>query len=263
MKTNYHTHTYRCNHAKGRDEEYVLAAIENGYTVLGFSDHTPWPYRNQDFIPRIRMRLEEFQDYLESIHFLKEKYKDQIEIVVGVEAEYFKEYMGWLEKQLNQGVIDYAIFGNHYGQSDEYTGRGDYFGNCLHTKEGLELYCDTMIQGIETGLFHYIAHPDLFCRTDGSFDAHCKDISKKICQKAKEYNCLLELNVSGFTFAQHHGTPGYPHPEFWKIAKEVGNRVILGMDAHSPQALATDEFRNTGVHLAERLGLELVDHFEF
>ena len=30
-KTNYHMHTYRCMHASGTDEEYVLSAIKNGY----------------------------------------------------------------------------------------------------------------------------------------------------------------------------------------------------------------------------------------
>ena len=88
IKCNYHTHTKRCNHAVGEDEEYVLSAIENGYKVLGFADHTPWKY-NSDYTPRIRMKLEEFEDYYKSIKALKEKYKDQIEILIGVEAEYF------------------------------------------------------------------------------------------------------------------------------------------------------------------------------
>lgn len=28
MKTNYHTHTTRCHHATGSDEDYVLSAIK-------------------------------------------------------------------------------------------------------------------------------------------------------------------------------------------------------------------------------------------
>ena len=44
MKTNYHTHTTRCMHATGSDEDYVLSAIKGGYQELGFSDHTPWKY---------------------------------------------------------------------------------------------------------------------------------------------------------------------------------------------------------------------------
>ena len=49
MKTNYHTHTTRCHHATGSDEEFVLSAIKGGYQELGFSDHTPWKYHT-DYI---------------------------------------------------------------------------------------------------------------------------------------------------------------------------------------------------------------------
>ena len=52
-KTNYHTHTKRCMHACGKDEEYVLAAIANGYEELGFSDHTPWKY-DTDYVAHMR-----------------------------------------------------------------------------------------------------------------------------------------------------------------------------------------------------------------
>ena len=41
---NYHTHTYRCHHAIGKEEDYILNAIKAGYTELGFSDHAPWHY---------------------------------------------------------------------------------------------------------------------------------------------------------------------------------------------------------------------------
>jgi histidinol-phosphatase (PHP family) len=80
MKTNYHTHTYRCNHAKGLDEEYVLAAIKNGYDELGFADHSPWAY-DSDFVSRIRMPMSAFKEYCDSVKALKEKYKDQINIL--------------------------------------------------------------------------------------------------------------------------------------------------------------------------------------
>ena len=47
MIVNYHTHTTRCNHASGTEKEYVEAAIETGLKVLGFSDHTPYPFPDE------------------------------------------------------------------------------------------------------------------------------------------------------------------------------------------------------------------------
>lgn len=42
MLANYHTHTWRCNHAEAGEEDYVLAAIDQGFRILGFADHTPY-----------------------------------------------------------------------------------------------------------------------------------------------------------------------------------------------------------------------------
>lgn len=66
MKTNYHTHTTRCMHATGSDEDYVLSAIKGGYQELGFSDHTPWKYHT-DYVADMRMLPEELPGYVESL----------------------------------------------------------------------------------------------------------------------------------------------------------------------------------------------------
>ena len=44
MDYNYHTHTYRCGHAIGEDEEYIKVSIQNGIKHLGFSDHIPFAF---------------------------------------------------------------------------------------------------------------------------------------------------------------------------------------------------------------------------
>jgi histidinol-phosphatase (PHP family) len=82
IKTNWHTHTFRCGHAKGTDEEYVLAAIKAGVRILGFSDHAAYETPNS----RERMRMEQVDEYASSIRSLKEKYVNQIDIYVGMEC---------------------------------------------------------------------------------------------------------------------------------------------------------------------------------
>ena len=82
-KKNYHTHTARCMHAVGSDEEFILAAIEAGYSLIGFSDHSPWHYHS-DFVSHMRMHESEFDEYYHSIKALKEKYKGQIEVLIAL-----------------------------------------------------------------------------------------------------------------------------------------------------------------------------------
>ena len=46
LTANYHTHTYRCQHAGGTEREYIEKAIEVGIKKLGFSDHVPCPFKD-------------------------------------------------------------------------------------------------------------------------------------------------------------------------------------------------------------------------
>ena len=134
MRTNYHTHTTRCLHATGSDEEFVLSAIKGGYQELGFSDHTPWKYHT-DYVSDIRMTPEELPEYVESLRSLQKKYKDQISIKIGLECEYFPEYIPWLKGVIKEYQLDYIIFGNHHFHTDE---KFPYFGRNTHTVDMLE-----------------------------------------------------------------------------------------------------------------------------
>ena len=92
MKANYHTHTFRCNHAYGTEREYIENAIKEGLQVLGFSDHVPMPYKDGWYSP-IRMKPELLTDYVETLLKLKKEYESQIKILVGFEAEYYSDVL--------------------------------------------------------------------------------------------------------------------------------------------------------------------------
>ncbi|MEG0367550.1 MAG: PHP domain-containing protein, partial [Coprobacillus sp.] len=132
---NYHTHTTRCYHAINNEEDYIKAAISSGYTELGFSDHTPWHY-DSSFHSTMRMEDYRLEDYISTLLKLKEKYKNQISIKIGLECEYFEKYMPWLIQVLKDYPIDYIILGNHFDGSDE---DGVYFGRPLN-KQQLKRY---------------------------------------------------------------------------------------------------------------------------
>ena len=184
-KNNYHTHTTRCYHASGKDEEYVKAAIKAGIKELGFSDHTPWHY-DSSFKASMRMPECQLDDYIESIRYLKEKYKDQISILIGLECEYFERYMPWLEKMLKDKQIDYIILGNHYYETDELH---QYFGSPVN-EYYLKAYVDHCIKAIDTGLYSYIAHPDLVYYDQDS-KLYQEEMSR-LCAYAKEKDIVLD-----------------------------------------------------------------------
>ena len=253
-KVNYHTHTSRCHHAWGTDEEFVLSAIKGGYTELGFSDHSCWKY-DSDFVSHIRMTPEEIDGYCESMLALKEKYKDQIKILIGLECEYFPKYMDWLKDFIKEKKLDYVIFGNHYIDSDEIN---DYNGRVLHDNEKLSRYIDDCIAGMSTGLYSYLCHPDLFMRGRSEFDDFAKKESRRLCEWCKENGVILEYNLEGARMCHLREVSWYPHIEFWKITAEVGNDVIIGIDAHRLESLEDDFYYDNAVKTLTELGMNIV-----
>ncbi len=258
-KTNYHMHTYRCMHASGTDEEYVLSAIKNGYEEIGFSDHSPWKY-DSNFVAHMRMKDSQFHDYYRSVSALKEKYKNQISIKIGLECEYFPKYMPWLKELLKEYHLDYIIFGNHYYKTDE---DRVYFGTACEKDDMLEKYVDEAIEGMKTGLYSYLCHPDLFMRGRRKFDEFSKQQSYRLCQAAKDMDIPLEYNLASAAYNDIMNTTQYPHPEFWKIAAEVGNKTIIGVDAHEPKAMENNKYRDEAISFLEGLGINIIDTIKF
>lgn len=259
---NYHSHTTRCMHAVGTEEEYVLRAIEAGMDVLGFADHTPWPYKS-DFVANMRMRYSELEDYISTVRGLQAKYADQIRIHCGLECEAFPEFYPWLREILADGTVDYLILGNHYDTSDEQD-NGPYFGRCSTPDRALR-YMETTIAGMETGLFMYLAHPDLFLHRYPVFDETAEQVCREICKAAKRLDMLLEYNLLGHkrnANSRSRGYVGYCSEEFWRIAAETGNRAIIGLDAHEPEALDCAGLYAEVREKLDKLGIEVVDSLE-
>ena len=254
MVANYHTHTYRCQHASGKDEDYVKAALEMGLKTLGFSDHSPWKYQSS-FKPRMRMELKDFNDYAQSILNLKEKYKDEIKILLGVEAEYFPEYMEWFKTFKEEYRLDYVIFGNHFYPDDE---NGRYFGRSCDDDDFLKRYVKNCIDGLESGLYTYLAHPDLFMRSRDYFDEACLAASEAICAYAKKHDVILEYNLEGLRNGSYGYELGYPCPDFWKVAQKYNVKAIVGVDAHDPKSLLNEERIAYAYDFLASLGLEVV-----
>ncbi len=250
MIANYHTHTCRCGHAEGTEREYVERALEAGLQILGFSDHTPQDYF--DSTPRnrpIRMMPEELPDYAASVRSLREEYRGRIEILLGVEAEYYPRYFPRLLEMLRENGVEYMILGQHFLGNEV----GEpYAGRPTLDRKLLERYAAQTAEAMETGLFTYFAHPDLI-HYIGSKKTYEQEM-RKLCRKARETNTPLELNLLGVREKRQ-----YPHLAFWQIAAEEGNDVVLGCDAHRPQDAADPGSEAWAATLIERLGLHMLE----
>ena len=233
MKANYHTHTARCGHATGTDEQYVEAAIGQRFDVLGFSDHVPWPYESGFTHRHVRMGIEQLDEYVSSMRALKQMYAGSIELLVGFECEYFPQYMGWLAEMKEEKQLDYLIFGNHYEETDE---GGFYFGNSAKAE-------------------HLRRYP--------VFDENCRAAARDLCQICKQNNLPMEVNLHDrYRLGEANGN-GYPNAEFFEIAYDAGVQIILGLDAHEPQEIADPREYDRAMAETARFGERRLDRLSF
>ncbi len=260
MYVNYHCHTARCGHAEAcSDEAYVLRAMENGFGILGFSDHTPWPYRRADYAPRgTRMAMQTLPEYVRSVRSLQEKYAARIRLYLGLECEYYPDYLPWLHSAAREYALDYLILGNHFPLTDETGVRSFPWAT---TPEEVELYARLTVEGMRTELFSVLAHPDIVLSQYPSFDRACERAGKAVCRAAKALDMPLEYNLYGIdkrARGKLRGV-GYPAPEFWQIAAAEGCKAIVGFDVHRLELLDHPQMADEAKTYLRSLGMRVLD----
>lgn len=255
MKRNFHTHTTRCKHAIGADEQYVQAALENGFDVLGFADHAPWAFAS-DYVSHCRMPAEQWVDYKRSILALKEQYQGQIDIRLGLECEFYGKYFDQLRRLQDDGC-EYFILACHFLFTEE---QFQYIGlTCRDSDDEILRYAEETVKGIRKGLFSYIAHPDLYMMYRDELTPACTEAADMICQAAKEAHMPIEYNLLGLQGELTGHPRGYPNTEFWRYARKWDNDVILGVDAHDPAQLRNNHVWNTALQRLSALDYHLVN----
>lgn len=285
-KINFHTHTYRCGHANGNEKEMVESAIHLGIEDLGIACHVPLPHYRKHLMqslpairsirslcslivafikngPHMRMPYTELEEHLQKIEECQKTYQDQIRIYKGFEAEGLTEYFDYYQSLLDTHKVDYFILGHHF---HKHCIHSDYYGKKNLTKKDIYQYCNDVEKAIETQLFSYVAHPDLFLIGYHDYGIDMQTVARRICEKAKEYNIPLEINAGGMRrgFQNINGEQLYlyPNTHFWKIASEVGNDVILGFDAHDPSDFNEGMYQMM-MNFAKEHHLHVIDQFEF
>ena len=216
MRANYHTHTSRCNHAVGREEDYVKAAIDQGFSVLGFSDHTP-QFFPEGYTSGIRMATEELPNYCRIIRNLRDRHSKEIRIHVGLEVEYYPALFSQLLPALRDQGIEYILLGQHFLGNEQ---NQPYAGAPTADEEILRRYCEQSMEAMQTGAFTYFAHPDLI-QFKGEHEIYRKHM-RRLCQEAKSCGLPLEMNMLGFWAGRN-----YPDMRFWALYDQPRDHCMI------------------------------------
>lgn len=250
----YHTHTPLCRHAEGWPSDYARVAIERGLDELGIADHSPMPEYFDDW----RMHIEEFPGYLDLVAEARAAFP-RLPIRLGMEVDFIAGHEPWIEQLAGMTEWDYLIGSVHY------IAPGWDVDNPKHLSrfeerpvaEIWQLYFTAYEQCIRSGLFDFVAHPDLPKKFGHRPPGDLRPFYEPVITALAETGVAFEINTAGL---RKPVGECYPSLEFLQMARNAGVGLLINSDAHAPQEVGAGF--DTAVALAKQAGYTETLRFE-
>ena len=230
--SSFHTHTFLCKHATGSPVDYVRVANKEGCSALGFSDHCPYPH--DDVWNDCRMDVADVPLYLQMVS--EAKALASFPVFLGFECEWLPEYENWYRDYFRGELnVDYLVFGSHWQTVNNEL----VWAPCWSNISDVFKYIDFTIQGLQTGIYDFLAHPDLFLAFCTHIDSDLLSASSYLIDACVDLNIPIEINGAGSLSSKiiRDGVEetGYPCIAFWELAQEKKATIICNSDAHCKQ----------------------------
>ncbi|WP_078414050.1 histidinol-phosphatase HisJ [Priestia abyssalis] len=254
MKIDGHIHTPFCPHgSKDSLDQYVEQAIQLGFEQISFTEHAPLPRGFTDPTPfkDSAITLQEMERYLLEIRGVKERFRKDLNIQVGLEVDYIEGFEEETRKFLDEygPHLDDSILSVHFLKKDltyyclDYS--DDVFGQMIECFSSVgnvyEAYFDTVLSSIESDLGKYkpkrIGHITLVHKFQRRFP--CSEDFKApmihILERISDLNLQLDYNAAGLFKPLCQET----YPPQWVVeeAKKKKIPLIYGSDAHCAKDL--------------------------
>jgi len=246
-KFDLHTHHDRCGHARGKIRDYIEAAIDKGLNIIGIADHSPYFTSDEDQpYPHIAMGKSQFPEYVNEVLQLKQLYSGKIEVLLGVESDFFPEQADIYRSCFDRYPFDYIIGSVHHVdginifKKDRWDGLTEQ--ERIRTKE---TYYRLIEHSARSGMFQVLGHIDAmkgFYPSFSSIQTKAVELTLKVIG---ECDIAIEINTSGKT---KNVGGWYPSDDILELARHYGVKVTFGSDAHDPDRVG-DEFELVQRHL--------------
>ena len=238
IRQNLHTHCTYCD-GKNTLEEMVLAAIDKGFSSLGFSSHC---FSNLSYDECGIKTAADYEAYLSEVEALKQKYKNQISIYRGIELE------SRIKDELYPNPdprLDYSIGSIHWFYLDSRHWEVDYKAEILlQAKEAfggfrplIESYYNEVIEFAKHSSYSITGHIDLVTKFSelNSFgfenESWYRDVALSAAESVVKCGKLVEVNTGAIS--RGYRTTPYPAPFILKRLAELNAPIIVTTDCHS------------------------------
>lgn len=237
-------------------EENIKAAIKNNIKIMAFTDHM------DNFCQNDRDISFDLEKYFSTIYKFKEKYKNQIKILAGVEVGLAYENADKINQFIDENPFDFIIGSIHAVEfKDIWSNRKIIEEN---PKYYFRKYYQYMLESIKSCKnFSVLGHIDYIDRyvedksviPDFSF---YEDLIEEILKELIKTNRGIEYNTAGF---RNNLSYANPKDKILEKYKGLGGKIItLGSDSHYPDTISYKI--NDGIKHLKDLGYKNISYFE-
>lgn len=244
---NLHTHTTYCD---GIDtpEEMIQYAIDKGFDSLGFSGHSYMAYSSYSSIT-----LENTENYKQEVRSLQEKYRNALEIFLGLEVDMYSD-VDLIGYDYLIGSLHYLKMGDEYLGFDRSAKDVKQLIDARFDGDGMRFakaYYEQVAKLPQYGNFDIIGHFDIITKnldTIAFFDEYSRQYlgyAFDAMQELKGKIPFFEVNTGAI--ARGYRSVPYPSVAIAKEFKRLGFGAIISSDCHDGRML------DCGYHEAREL----------
>lgn len=244
ITADFHNHTSFSSDSEASPESMIGQAIRLGLTAMCITDHMDYlfpPQYENSFVF-------EPEEYFSVLSELKERYRNKIELLFGIELglrnepEIYPQCSSYYSQLAAGYPFDFIIGSTHVLENTDlyypeyWTRHG--------TSEGLGSYFESILFNVKNyDMFQVYGHLDYAVRylPDGVQDycfADYREIIDEILKLLISQGRGIEMNTAGYKY----GLPyAHPRPEILTRYRKLGGEILtIGSDAHQPEHLAYD-----------------------
>ncbi len=240
---NLHTHTQFCD-GHSPMEDFVVEAIAQGFTHLGFTPHSPISVDSP-----VNMNRDQVQAYFDEIDRLRSAYGDRIHLYTSMEIDYVGAGDGPASDYFQQLPLDYRIGSVHFipsinDSADMVDIDGKFAGFKARMGEKfngdieyvVNRFFAQMMAMVDEGGFDIVGHMDKIGFNASQYRANIDEepwfdkLVIDLFENIMDHHLTIEINTKAWLQRNRF----YPNLKYFGMVKRFNAPVVVNSDAHYP-----------------------------